>query len=350
MRSDRTVRTVTCRVASLVAVLAAVGILLSVSPSALALYPQAGEESAELQEFLDRMRSFSRRGIFGRGNVDRHVRNAAGQIIELRLDNVQLRPGDAQLIAGLSQLQKLDLRESNVSDEDVRALESLGELRELSLERTNISGIAIASVGRMLELRQLDLTRTQISDQDLKHLQNLPHLVYLQLDRTAIGDAGMQVIGRMTQLKRLSLGDTKVGDAGVRYLRRLPMLTAVTLNETNVTEAGLREVAAIPGFAWIAAPDRTANEFVQRIELGQFAAAREMYVSGPMIAERGTYRLLALTPIEQSASDRKRDRQRFKIQLHWVDKAKNTDELLALTIAVDRGAVSILEASIETDR
>lgn len=322
---------------------------LSAQETEVSSAQQSSEQSLELTELLDRMRGFSRRGLFGGGGAARHVRNAAGQITQLRLEKVELQPGDARLISGLDHLGKLDLRDSNVSDEDIRELESLQSLKELLLRGTKISGIAVASVGRMREVTRLDLSRTKISDRDLRHLRGLLNLNYLQLDRTPITDAGLEVLGGMPQLARISLGGTKVTDAGMRYLMRLPRLRGLTLNDTKVTGAGLNQIAKIPGFEWIAAPDRVANEFVQRLELTQFDAAREMFAAGVTIPERGNYRLLSLEPIDLTDNDQKRGWQRFKIRLHWIDRAKKTDEIMLVRIAVDRGAVLIMEVSIDDD-
>ncbi len=54
---------------------------------------QTTGQTADVADFLDRMRAFGRQGLFGRGAVDRHVRNAAGQIVELKLEKVEFRPG-----------------------------------------------------------------------------------------------------------------------------------------------------------------------------------------------------------------------------------------------------------------
>ncbi len=305
------------------------------------------ERSAELTELLERLRSFSRGGMFGQRPSDRHVQDAAGRIIELRLRKVELRPGDAQIIAGLDALEKLDLQESNVSDDDVRLLEALPALKHLSLRGTDISGIALASIGRMQALTQLDISRTKISDRDLRHLEDLLNLSYVILDRTPVTDSGLEVLGAMPQLARISLGQTKITDGGLHHLRKLPRLRGLTLDDTEVTEQGLEQIAQLPGFAWIATPSRVVNEYLQRIELGQFAAAREMFVAGVTIPERGTYQLLSLEAVELSEKDRKRGRQRFNVQMHWVDKTTKTDEILHALLVIDRGAVLIAEVGID---
>ncbi len=241
------------------------------------------------------------------------------------------------------------MSESNVSDEDLRQLESLASLKELSLQKTQVSGIGIASVGRMTALRQLDVSRTRTADGDLRHLRALQDLTQLKLENTPITDAGLETLGAMPQLVRVSLGNTRVTDAGLPHLTRLVRLQALTLNGTNVTDKGLNLIAKMPGFAWMASPDAAAQEFVQRIELGQFKAMRDMYASGVTIPERGNYRLLSLEPLERSKSDQDRGWHRFKIQFHWVDRPKKTDEIMSLTIVVDRGAVLIMEVGIDID-
>ena len=173
---------------------------------------------------------------------------------------------------------------------------------------------------------------------------NLTHVI---LDDTPVTDGGLDVLSAMPQLERLSLGDTKITDAGLRHLRNLPRLRGLTLDETKVTEKGLQQIARLPGFSWIATPNATVNEYVQRIELGQFDAAREMFVAGVTIPARGNYRLLSLEAVEQSQKDRQRGRRRFKAQFHWTDRAKKTDEILSASFRIDRGAVMVMEVSID---
>ncbi len=304
-------------------------------------------ESAALQEFLDRMKGFGRRGLFGSRAVDRHVRNEAGQVVELRLDKVELRPGDATLIGTLKQLERIDLSETNVSDDDLGDLTQLDGLRHLSLRRTNISGKALVHVGGLTGLEELDLASTKVTDEDLPRLDGLKQLRVLSLRYTRITDQGLSIVANFRQLTRLSLGSTKITDAGLRQLEELPQLRALTLDGTQVTDVGLKRLSSRPVFSWMAAPDLTVSEFLQRLELGQFESAREMYVAGPFVAEKGSYHVIGMKSLEPTEKDRKAGRNRFQIELQWKKDETSQDSFLHVTLAIDRGCVSILEVGLD---
>lgn len=119
-----------------------------------------------------------------------------------------------KLVSVLQSLEKLDVGDSNITDEGLEPLQKLPKLRVLSLNLTQITNVG------------------------LDHLKELKSLERLRLHATAISDDGMVSIARLSTLKVLDLSKTKVSDVGMEKLKSLPLLEELDLRSTSVTAAG----------------------------------------------------------------------------------------------------------------
>ncbi len=318
------------------------------APAAAPSETAAPDGGAALDAFLERVERGHR--LPGKDEWTRrslHTRNAAGQIIALNLKEAKLEKGDFAVIGSLRHLEALHLTQANVTDEDLRPLKGLKNLRVLTLDwNRGISGAGLAHLGELDRLEHLDLRLTGIVDEDLRLLARFKNLRRLDVSDNAIGDEGLRHVAALSRLEVLNAGGTKITDAGLRCLKDLKNLRGLTLNETAVTEAGLKFLAEFPRLAWIASPKAAAEEFIRRLEGGDFAAAAEMYMPGVFMPTRGRMRLEKLEPLPPSDADRTLNRLRFHLRMHWVAEAEKIDEILEATFAVDHGAIGMHEVGI----
>lgn len=104
-------------------------------------------------------------------------------------------------VAGLSHLQRLYLRKSEVTNEGLTQLEGLSRLETLVI------------------------SDARITNRGLYHLRGLSHLQLLVLEKVDIDDAGLVHLQGLKSLTELYLTDTKVSSQGIQELREhLPNL------------------------------------------------------------------------------------------------------------------------------
>ncbi|HVS37895.1 MAG TPA: hypothetical protein VMS17_20215 [Gemmataceae bacterium] len=154
-----------------------------------------------------------------RGRIDR---NAAGEVVRLRLSGMGILDSDLQLLQPFDNLQELDLDNTPCAGTGLTYLNRLKELRVVNLHGTPASGFG---VNDLPSLTSLNLSQTKVTDENLDNLHGLAELRTLDLSGTQIGDAGLERLKGMKQLRELHLAHTNVTDAGVAALQKaLPEL------------------------------------------------------------------------------------------------------------------------------
>ena len=97
-------------------------------------------------------------------------------------------------------------------------------------------------------LAQLNLRGTEITDNDLAQLKDLTALVRLHLENTATTDKGLVHLKALVNLEYLNLYGTQVSDAGLDQLAPLKKLKKVYIWQSKVTIAGvIKFKKAMPG-------------------------------------------------------------------------------------------------------
>jgi hypothetical protein len=122
----------------------------------------------------------------------------------------------------------LDLRNDKVSDTDRGGIQVRDE------ELKHLAGLK--------NLQALNLYRTQVTDAGLKELVGLTGLQALNLYGTKVTDAGLKHLAGLKNLQRLGLHWTNVTDDGLKYLAGLENLQTLQLVKTSVTHAGEDEL------------------------------------------------------------------------------------------------------------
>ena len=88
-------------------------------------------------------------------------------------------------------------------------------------------GNALAVAG-MYELEELNLIGTQVGDQGMELIKQLPTLKVLHLGRTPISDTGLQKLHSLKSLSHIYLNQTKVTNKGIAKLKEaLPNVKVV---------------------------------------------------------------------------------------------------------------------------
>ena len=164
---------------------------------------------------------------------------------ELHLNSSPITDDQLVYLAGLSQLEVLDLRETRIGDAGVHNLIGMEKLRWLSLLDSQITDESLRILAELPNLKFLDVRATKVSDAGLPYLREFPSVTDLYLGSTNVTDSGMADLNRIHKLRLLDLGYTEVGDAGLSSLR-VDTLQSLYLDGTRITDAGLALLHEFP--------------------------------------------------------------------------------------------------------
>lgn len=183
-------------------------------------------------------------GIGLSGQVNR-LQNLSG-LIKLEI-GAPLLVEDLKAIGQLQQLQSLSLpKDLALTVTGAKQIARLVKLQELRLYGVDVDDASFVELATLTNLRRLDLSHTRVTDLGLKTLTNMRQLTHLELTRYSgeeqISDLCLETIAKLTELQRLSLSG-KVSDQGLARVVKLPNLTSLAILNTRITPGGLKNLA-----------------------------------------------------------------------------------------------------------
>lgn len=137
-------------------------------------------------------------------------------------------------IATFEKLRHLHLEGALINDAGLSYLHRLPLLTSLHISNAEIFDAAVAQhIRGLTNLNRLGLRGTRITDEGLNFLQNLTKLQYLDLGSCKISDCGLVLLQNMRTLKSLDISDTNVSDAVINNLQEaLPNCRIITTDQT----------------------------------------------------------------------------------------------------------------------
>lgn len=157
------------------------------------------------------------------------------------------------VLARMTKLRALNLKKTafekdRISAAGLRKLAGLQQLELLNLYADSINDEALKELKPFRDLRELDLSLTSVSDAGLKHLTSLKKLSNFTLLYSEgfagpkITNVGLKAISEMAQLRRLNLVGANIDDAGINDLKRLSNLKKLTLVGSRISADGLKQL------------------------------------------------------------------------------------------------------------
>jgi serine/threonine protein kinase/Leucine-rich repeat (LRR) protein len=173
---------------------------------------------------------------------------ACTDLQSLDLSETQLRDSDLAGLGKLANLRTLRLRRVPITDRGLKELAPLTSLEVLDLANTNITGSGFAQLANAAALRELWLADTLLKEQHLPLLAPFEKLQVLVIggNRHDIGDEGARQIASLASLQRLALRNAKITDASLADLANLAKLEELDLTGTRVTDTGIAELEEMP--------------------------------------------------------------------------------------------------------
>jgi Leucine-rich repeat (LRR) protein len=146
----------------------------------------------------------------------------------------------AKELAALTDLVRLELSWSFVTEELAAPLSKLRNLREIELRDTRTGDRVCQSLSEHCpDLRVCLLDKTAVTEVGLGHLAKLKKLERLNVSLCKIDDQVAVAIGQMTRLRELSLGATAIGDNTYAAILKLPDLQELSIQESKVNSAAV---------------------------------------------------------------------------------------------------------------
>ncbi len=166
-------------------------------------------------------------------------------------------------LAHRKSLRHLDISQASVTDSVFEDLAVLPNLKRLVLNRTGVS--TLAGIEKLTGLERLDLKNTAITNDSLTRLKALKKLEELNLTATSISDAGVRNLTALPSLRSLSLSATLVTPAVADELIKLP-LVRISLARTDVDETTIRKIAEMRSLQYLDIDDCKAISNVSNLE------------------------------------------------------------------------------------
>ena len=148
----------------------------------------------------------------------------------------------------LTQLRKLNLSDTGVTDLGLRHLAYLTNLEELCLSlNDNITGAGVKEISHLTGLKSLDLSCTGVGFGDgFGHISRLVQLQELNLSECDdVTDDMMISIAPLSSLKKLDLSDCYLTDTGLQYIASLTQLVDLDLSCTWIGTNGLEPITSL---------------------------------------------------------------------------------------------------------
>ena len=130
----------------------------------------------------------------------------------------------AEVLATLTDLERLVVRESPLTDEGFCTLLACRRLRDLNVPQAACTAAGIQALAKLENLRSLRLGGTRLQGSDVgAAVAELERLRSLHLIDVPLGDEGLEAISRLPGLWNLYLDGAGVSDDGwVKYFQRHP--------------------------------------------------------------------------------------------------------------------------------
>jgi hypothetical protein len=119
----------------------------------------------------------------------------------------------------LPQITSLDLSGLPITDQGLKALAGLSELNSLYLRRTNVQGSSLGQFASLPSLRMLSLDQTAITDRELSQLAGASSLQWLSLSGNTLSAAPLKKLATLPSLTQLVLERCGLLDEEVAILK-----------------------------------------------------------------------------------------------------------------------------------
>lgn len=170
----------------------------------------------------------------------RHLSNCTDKAFASRLED----------ISKLSQLESLDLRRTNVTNENIGYLSKLSRLKRLNLQNGVLSEKSLAVICDLTELEEFVLPRLILSDSLTRYLRHLPQLKKLVVSGSFVNSSDkletLDLCKRLAALSNLESLMLTTVVSNPKALAELPKLAELRLRYCGLVDDSLKGFSDFP--------------------------------------------------------------------------------------------------------
>jgi hypothetical protein len=213
--------------------------------------------------------------------------------------NTLLTDRGAKELAAFTELVRLELSWSFVTEELAAPISKLRNLREIELRDTRTGDRVCQSLGENCpELRLCLMDKTAVTEAGLKHLAKLRKLERLTVSLCKIDDEAADSIAQMTRLRELNLGATAIGDKTYAAIMKLPDLQDLWIGETKVTGAAVAAGGVHPTVRKLRYSFSTCDD-AAAVQLAKWPNLQELDLARSAVTDKCIPALIAMKPLRR---------------------------------------------------
>ena len=182
----------------------------------------------------------------GRTQVDDSAMAALADLPNLETLDLQ---GTIVTDAGLGELERsanlktLQLGEGQrVTDIGLESVARVTTLRSLTLRYAEITDFGLSRLAGLENLEKLDLSNTDTDDAGLEAVCQIRTLTELTMRYTSISDDGVRFLPGLEQLQYLDLSNTEITNQSIPHFSQISNLNTLLLDNTEITIEALNEL------------------------------------------------------------------------------------------------------------
>ena len=204
------------------------------------------------------------------------TRDGAGKIVGVNLRGTWINDADMLSLAGMPDLETLDLSHTRITDEGMLRLKGASKIRDLNLFYAEwITDQGMTAIRDWKHLKRLNVRGTRISDGTLEIVSRMTGLEALDIAHTSVTDNGLDYLITLVNLKELSLGRGRLTHASLQILKMLPTITYLDLSGARPTPPDMPGRAAQQGIPEASVRAIAELKELRVLRLGYSAIAAE---------------------------------------------------------------------------
>lgn len=188
--------------------------------------------------------------LFGTPVSDRSIKYilAFKNLRKLDIGDTEITDEGLKKLVKAQNLVNLNLEHSTkITDDGIIEITKLRNLNNLNLSYTKATRKTMGYIANLKGIRKLRLRGIKLDPEDLRNLQNKKYLQLLFLNDSGINDSHLAEIGKFTRLLNLDISmNNNISDKGIMSLSKLTRLHNLTMKDcSQLTDSGASKLQAM---------------------------------------------------------------------------------------------------------
>ncbi len=164
------------------------------------------------------------------------------ELMNLTIDDHKFDDRDLALLRGLKNLEVLNMRYTNITDDGLSNLSGLNNLKELRVSGTQVHGPGLIHLKSLPKLTALSLSELSISPNGLTALPELKHLKELHISQHPLSNETLEAVSQMQGVQNLEIKSAEITDEKFVYIARLQGLKSLDITYNKISDKSIPEI------------------------------------------------------------------------------------------------------------